>query len=54
MVVVAAIKCTTKAGQSWAKWQRPTKNYIKKFVKLTYHTCACKDLTNFEYKAERM
>jgi hypothetical protein len=35
---------------SWTKWQKPAKKKFKKFVKSTDHTCACNDLTSFEYK----
>ena len=31
------------------KWQKPAKNYIRKFVKLTCHTFACNSLTKFRY-----
>ena len=40
-----------QASHSWTKWQKPAKNCIKKFVKLTGHTYACSSLTNFEYVA---
>ena len=30
---------------SWAKSQKPAKNKIEIFVKLTDHTCACSNLT---------
>ena len=39
---------------SWAKRQKPAKNYIKKIVKLTDHSCACNDLTSFEYVENAM
>ena len=39
---------------SWAKHQKPAKSMIEKFVKLTDHNCACKDLTNFEWEAQTM
>ena len=32
---------------SWAKVQKPAKNVIQNFVKLTGHTYACNSLTNF-------
>ena len=32
--------------------KNPPKIRFKKFVKLTNHTCACNDLTNFECEAE--
>ena len=32
--------------------KNPPKNKIKKYVKLTDHTCACSDLTNFECEVE--
>ena len=35
----------------WAKWQKPAKNYIKQFVKLTDHTYSCNILTKFDYEA---
>ena len=31
--------------------KNPPKTWLKKFVKLTDHTCACNDLTNFECEA---
>ena len=34
--------------------QKPAKNQIGKFVKLADHTCAFKDLTNFEYVVHAM
>ena len=32
---------------SWTKSQNPVRNWIENFVKLTDHTSACNDLTNF-------
>ena len=40
-----------QAPHSWAKEQKPAKNYIKEFVKMTGHTYACSSLTNLEYVA---
>ena len=34
--------------------KNPPKIRLKKFVKLTDHTCACNDLTSFEYEAHIM
>ena len=51
MVVVAAIKCTTKPGQRWAKM---AETHQKLDRKIRENTCVCKDLTNFEFKAELM
>ena len=42
------------ARHSCAKCQKPAKNYIEKFVKLTDHTCACNDLTSFEYEVHQL
>ena len=33
-----------------SNYQKPAKNMITNFVKLTGHTYACNSLTNFEYK----
>ena len=35
-------------AHSWVILQKPAKNEIQKFVKLTDRTYACNDLTNFE------
>ena len=35
-------------------WKNPPKMRFKKFVKLTDHTCACYDLTNFEFEVHAM
>jgi len=35
---------------NWAKKQNPAKKYTQKLVKLTDHTCACNNLTSFEYE----
>ena len=40
----------TTVPHSLAQWQKPAKNKIEKFVKLTDHACACNSLTNFEYE----
>ena len=40
------------ARHSWAKLQKPAKNVILKIVKLTDHTCACNNLTNFESEVQ--
>ena len=47
--VAAVRRC---ARHSWAKLQKPAKNVILKIVKLTDHTCACNDLTNFECESQ--
>ena len=39
----------TTVPHSLVQWQKPAKNKIEKFVKLTDHTYACNSLTNFEY-----
>ena len=36
---------------NWAKFKKPAKKRFKKIVKLSDHTCACNDLTNFECEA---
>ena len=41
-------------SHSWTKSQNPVKNLIQKFVKPTDHTCACNDLTSFEYEVHTM
>ena len=38
-------------SHSWAKWQKPAKKLIEKFVKLTDHTYACNSLTNFSIQS---
>jgi hypothetical protein len=38
----------------WAKRQKPAKNKIEKFVKLTDPTCTFNDLASFEYEAHSM
>jgi hypothetical protein len=37
---------------NWAKFKKPAKKRFKKIVKLSDHTCACNDLTNFECEAQ--
>ena len=37
---------------NWANCQKPAKNEIQKFVKLTDRTCACNVLTNFECEVQ--
>ena len=34
--------------------KKPAKVKVEKFVKLTDHTCACNDLTSFEYEVHGM
>ena len=44
----------TVMPHSCAKRQKPAKNQIEKFVKLTDRTCTCDDLTSFEYEVHGM
>ena len=37
--------------RSWAKWQKPAKKQMRKFVKLTGHTYTWNSLTNFQHEA---
>ena len=43
---------TTQPPHSRANFQKPAKVKVEKFVKLTDHTCACNNLTNFECEAQ--
>jgi hypothetical protein len=43
---------TAVSVADWAKLKKPAKKRYKKFVKLSDHTCACNDLTNFECEAQ--
>ena len=45
LLLCRPIRCLT---HSWAKKQKPAKNSIKKFVKLTDYTYARNNVTNFE------
>ena len=40
------------AAAAHTKRQKNAKNYIEKLVKLTDHTCACNNLTNFQCEAK--
>ena len=42
-------------GAQWDQIEKKSaKNWTRKFVTLTDHTCVCNDLTNFEYGAQVM
>ena len=41
-------------NHSWVILQKPAKNEIQKFVKLTDRNYACNDLINFEGEAQAM
>ena len=40
---------TFSAAPPGSKYQKPAKNFIRKFLKLTSHTYAYNNLTNFKY-----
>ena len=50
----ATSRKTKGVEHSGTKLKNSAKNPVRKFVKLTDHTCVCNDLTNFEYGAHVM
>ena len=52
MVVVAAIKCTTKAGQSWAKMAETHQKLDQKIWEIDVSYLCLQGFDKFEYNEE--